>query len=92
MEEFLGDSIEVFEDRYLIAKTSHKLVKQQKEELEKFCEQVAGIMPELKTDTGRQELAELTQGNFKAMIELDIQLAQLEKVLKLFEIMKGQMF
>lgn len=57
-------------------------VRYTKKELEKFCEEIAGIMDELKTDQGKDLLAKVTQQNYAKMVELEVNLAESEKQLE----------
>lgn len=70
------------EDTIIIMDTALKAAKEQKVGLEKFCAKIAGVMEKLKTDSAKQELAEITQVNFKKMIELEIRIAEMETSLK----------
>ena len=92
MEEFLEDNKKLIDDRYLMATTCYNLIKKQKKDLDDFCVKTAALMDQLKTDEAKQELAELTQTNFKTMIEMEMQLAQLEKAVEELEWLKGKLF
>lgn len=92
MGELEENNKELLEDRYLIATTSYRLVKVQKQTLEDFCRQIAALMDDMKSETGKQELAEITQSNYKSMIELEIQLGQLENAIKGLDFLRRTMF
>lgn len=79
---------EEIEDRLILYETSLKEAKKQKDLLIKFTEKIAGIMNELKTDTVKQELAEVTQNNYKKMIELEMEIALAEEALEYFKKIK----
>ena len=69
---------EEIEDILVLCEASKETVVKYKKELENFCEEIADIMPKLKTDKGKQELANLTQGNFAKMIELEVNIGELD--------------
>lgn len=73
------------EDVILIIETSLAAAKEQKVAVDKFCVQIAGIMEKLKTNEAKQELAEITQVNYKTMIELEVRIAEMEKQLGLMK-------
>lgn len=73
------------EDAIVIMETSLEAAKEQKVALDKYCEQIAGIMEKLKTNESKQELAEITQINYKKMIELEVRIAEMEKQLGLMK-------
>lgn len=73
------------EDAIVIMETSLAAAKEQKVALDKYCTQVAGIMEKLKTNEAKQELAEITQVNYKKMIELEVRIAEMEKQLGLMK-------
>lgn len=79
---------EEMEDRLILYEVSAREAKKQKELLVKFTENIAGIMDQLKTDVVKKELAELTQQNYKKMIELDMEIALSEEALEFFKKMK----
>ena len=83
MEENEKDQLE---DAIVIMETSLIAAKEQKVALEKYCVQIAGIMEKLKTNEGKQELAEITQVNYKKMIELEVRIAEMEKQLGLMKL------
>lgn len=74
------------EDVIVIIETSLEAAKEQKVAVDKFCVQVAGIMEKLKTNEAKQELAKITQANYKTMIELEVRIAEMEKQLKAMKI------
>ena len=73
------------EDAIVIMETALAAAKEQKVAVDKFCVQVAGIMEKLKTNEAKQELAEITQVNYKTMIELEVKIAEMEKQLGLMK-------
>lgn len=73
------------EDVILIIETSLAAAKEQKVAVDKFCVQIAGIMEKLKTNEAKQELSEITQVNYKTMIELEVRIAEMEKQLGLMK-------
>lgn len=83
MEENEKDQLE---DAIVIMETSLEAAKEQKVALDKYCAQIAGIMEKLKTNEGKQELAEITQVNYKKMIELEVKIAEMEKQLGVMKI------
>ena len=74
------------EDAIVIMETSLAAAKEQKVALEKYCAQIAGIMEKLKTNEAKQELAEITQVNYKKMIELEVRIAEMEKQLGIMKL------
>ena len=74
------------EDAIVIIETSLAAAKEQKVELDKYCVKIAGIMEKLKTNEAKQELAEITQVNYKKMIELEVRIAEMENQLKAMKI------
>lgn len=74
------------EDVIVIIETSLEAAKEQKVAVDKFCVQVAGVMEKLKTNEAKQELAKITQANYKTMIELEVRIAEMEKQLKAMKI------
>lgn len=92
MEEFLEENKKLIDDRYLMATTCYNLIKKQKKDLDDFCVKIAGLMEKLQTEDAKQELAELTQTNFKTMIEMEMQIAQLEKAIEELEWLKRKLF
>lgn len=69
-------------DRIKIMERGLKAAEEQKVALEKYCADIAGIMEELKTDTVKQELAEMTQANYAKMVELEVNMAKMKKIIK----------
>lgn len=63
-----------------------KLVKKQRDYVQRFCEEIASIMGEIKTDSAKKELSELTQKNYAELVEMDIRIGLLEKTLKMLNI------
>ena len=92
MEEYIEDNKKLIDDRYLVATTTYNLIKKQKKQLDDFCVEIAGLMDQLQTDDAKQELAQLTQANFKTMIEMEVQLGQLKKAIKELEWLKSKLF
>ena len=92
MEEYVEENKALIEDRLLVAKTSYELISGQKKQLDEFCVKIAGLMDQLKTNDAKQELAQLTQVNFKTMIEMEMQLAQLEKSIEELEWLQRKLF
>lgn len=68
-------------DMIKILKSLIKNAKEQRESANRYCEQVASIMENLESTIGRKMLAEITQENYKQLIELDIKISLLEKEL-----------
>lgn len=87
----MENSKERLEDEILILNSSLKAAKEQRVSLEKFCQQIADIMDLLKTDSAKQELAEITQTNYAKMIELDVNIGQMEKTIKMLKFTAGIM-
>ena len=83
MEENEKDQLE---DAIVIMSTALEAAKEQKVALEKYCAQIAGIMEKLKTNEAKQELAEITQINYKKMIELEVRIAEMEKQLGIMKL------
>lgn len=81
-----GNEKDQLEDAIVIMETSLTAAKEQKVALEKYCAQIAGIMEKLKTNEAKQELAEITQINYKKMIELEVRIAEMEKQLGLMKL------
>lgn len=71
----------MFKDQEKILKKAIEAAKEQRKAATKYCEDIASVMGELETEEGRQMLAEITQENYKQMIELDIKISLLEKEL-----------
>ena len=74
------------EDAIAIMETSLEAAKEQKVALDKYCTQIAGAMDKLRTEQAKQDLAEITQVNFKKMVELEIRIAEMENSLKAMKI------
>ena len=74
------------EDAIVIMETSLAAAKEHKVALDKYCAQISGIMEKLKTNEAKQELAEITQINYKKMIELEVRIAEMEKQLGLMKL------
>lgn len=83
MEENEKDQLE---DAIVIMSTALAAAKEQKEGLEKYCAQIAGAMDKLRTEEAKQDLAEITQVNYKKMVELEIRIAEMENSLKVMKI------
>lgn len=83
MEENEKDQLE---DAIVIMSTALEAAKEQKVALEKYCLQIAGTMDKLRTEEAKQDLAEITQVNFKKMVELEIRIAEMESSLKAMKI------
>ena len=81
-----GNEKNQLEDAIVIMETSLAAAKEQKVALDKYCAQIAGIMEKLKTNEAKQELAEITQINYKKMIELEVRIAEMEKQLGIMKI------
>lgn len=77
---------EELQDCILITEKILKLVKKQRDYAQQFCEEIASIMGEIKTDSAKKELSELTQQNYTKLIEMDIKIGLLEKTLKMLNI------
>lgn len=74
------------EDAIVIMETSLAAAKEQKVALDKYCVKISEIMEKLKTNEAKQELAEITQINYKKMIELEVRIAEMEKQLGLMKL------
>ena len=74
------------EDAIVIMEISLAAAKEQKVALDKYCVKISGIMEKLKTNESKQELADITQINYKKMIELEVRIAEMEKQLGLMKI------
>ena len=86
-----NNEIEVLKDSLILGESLIEVVKKKKEVLDDYNTKIAGIMEKLKTDEIRQQLAVLTQENYKNQIELEINLAQLEKEHKIMKSMLGML-
>lgn len=69
-------------DMIKILKKCINNAKELRERANKYCEQMASIMDDLESVTGRKMLAEIMQKNYKQMIELDIKISLMEEELK----------
>ena len=74
------------EDAIVIMSTALEAAKEQKVALEKYGVKIAGAMDKLKTEQAKQDLAEITQANYKKMIEFEINIAEIEVALKSMKI------
>lgn len=83
MEENEKDQLE---DAIVIMSAALEAAKEQKVALERYGVQIAGAMDKLKTEQAKQDLAEITQANYKKMIEFEIRMAELESTLKAMKI------
>lgn len=83
MEENEKDQLE---DAIVIMSTALEAAKEQKEALERYGVKIAGAMDRLKTEQAKQDLAEITQANYKKMIEFEINIAEIEVTLKSMKI------
>ncbi len=79
---------EELQDCILITEKSLKLIKKQRDYVQQFCEEIASIMGEIKTDSAKKELSELTQKNYAGLVEIDIRIGLLEKRLKMLNIIE----
>lgn len=86
-----NNEIEVLKDSLILGESLIEVAKKKKEVLDDYNTKIAGIMEKLKTDEIRQELAVITQENYKNQIELEINLAQLEKEHEIMKLMLGMM-
>lgn len=80
-----NNEIEVLKDSLILGESLIEVAKKKKEVLDDYNTKIAGIMEKLKTDEVRQALAVITQENYKNQIELEINLAQLEKEHKIMK-------
>lgn len=83
MEENEKDQLK---DAIVIMSAALEAAKEQKVALEKYGVQIARAMDQLKTEQAKQDLAEITQANYKKMIEFEIRMAELESSLKAMKI------
>lgn len=83
MEENEKDQLE---DAIVIMETALEAAKEQKVALEQYGVQIARAMDKLKTEQAKQDLAEITQVNYKKMIEFEIRMAEMESNLKAMKI------
>lgn len=86
-----NNEIEVLKDSLILGESLIEVAKKKKKVLDDYNTKIAGIMEKLKTDEVRQALAVITQENYKSQIELEINLAQLEKEHKIMKLMLGIM-
>lgn len=86
-----NNEIEVLKDSLILGESLIEVAKKKKEVLDDYNTKIAGIMEKLKTDEIRQQLAVITQENYKNQIELEINLAQLEKEHKIMKSMLGML-
>ena len=91
-EEASEDNKDKIDDTILILSSALKSAKKQKASLEKYCAEIAGTMDQLKTNSARRDLAKITQMNYKKMIELEINIAEMEKNIKDLKLMRMLMF
>ena len=81
-----GNEKDQLEDAIVIMETSLTAAKEQKVALEQYGVQIARAMDKLKTEQAKQDLAEITQVNYKKMIEFEIRIAEMEKQLGLMKL------
>lgn len=74
--------IDELRDEIILGELILDEAKKQKKSLDIYVANVADIMEKLKTDAVKAQLAEITQANYKKMIELEINIAGIEKILK----------
>lgn len=84
-----NNEIEVLKDSIILCESALEVMKKKKKILDDYNTEIAGIMEKLKTDEIRQALAVITQENYKNQIELEINLAQLEKEHEIMKVMLG---
>lgn len=84
-----NNEIEVLKDSLILGESLIEVAKKKKEVLDDYNTKIAGIMEKLKTDEIRQQLAVITQENYKKQIELEIGLAELEKEHEIMNLMLG---
>lgn len=72
-------------DAIKILKSCMKNAKELREGAKKYCEQMASIMYDLESESGRKMLSEIMQEIYKQMIEIDIRISLLEKELKIYQ-------
>ena len=83
MEE---DEKDQLKDAIVIMSAALEAAKEQKVALERYGVQIARAMDKLKTEQAKQDLAEITQANYKKMIEFEIRMAEIESTLKAMKI------
>ena len=86
MEE---NEIEVLKDSLILDESLIEVAKKKKEVLDDYNTKIAGIMEKLKTDEIRQQLAVITQENYKKQIEIEINIAEAEVEYKKMKVMLG---
>ena len=86
-----NNEIEVLKDSLILGESLIEVAKKKKKVLDDYNTKIAGIMEKLKTDEVRQALAVITQDNYKNQIELEINLAQLEKEHKIMKSTLGML-
>lgn len=86
-----NNEIEVLKDSLILGESLIEVAKKKKKVLDDYNTKIAGIMEKLKTDEIRQQLAVITQENYKKQIELEINLAQLEKEHKIMKSALGML-
>ena len=86
-----NNEIEVLKDSLILGESLIEVAKKKKKVLDDYNTKIAGIMEKLKTDEVRQALAVITQENYKNQIELEINLAQLEKEHKIMKSTLGML-
>lgn len=89
IKKAIDNEIEILKDSIILCDSTIDIMKKKKEVLDDYNTKIAGIMEKLKTDEVRQELAVITQENYKNQIELEINLAQLEKEHEIMKSMLG---
>ena len=67
------------EDSIIIMEKVLEALKEQREQLQHYSEDIAESMILLKSNYGKQLLATLTQDNYCEMIELEVEIAEMEK-------------
>ena len=70
------------EDSIIIMEKVLKALKEQREQLQHYSEDIAESMILLKSNYGKQLLATLTQDNYCEMIELEVEISEMEKKIK----------
>ena len=86
-----NNEIEILKDSIILGESLIEVSKKKKEILDDYNTKIAGIMEKLKTDEIRQELAVITQKNYKNQIEIEIGLAELEKEHETMKLMLGML-
>ena len=79
------DNDDIIEDAIILCEKTLEASRNQKRYLELYMEEMAEIMDQLKTDMIKQELVEITQENYKKMIELETNIALGEEQLRKFK-------